>query len=106
MVTVSLTPIPFRIAALTQERNSLFTYPLERLAEIIREIGFSCTSCAKCCTRKFNGHVFLLDRDVTAIKAIDGGAIEPAPAPEFCDQNGVFYVSGYALKTKADDEGS
>ena len=71
VVTVSLTPIPFRIAALTQERNSLFEYPLERLAEIIKEIGFSCTSCAKCCTREFNGHVFLLDRDVTAIKSID-----------------------------------
>jgi Fe-S-cluster containining protein len=106
VVIVSLTPIPFRIAALTQERNSLFEYPLERLAEIIGDVGFSCTSCAKCCTRTFNGHVFLLDRDVTALKSIDPGALEPAPAPEFCDQNGVFYVSGYALRTKQDDEGS
>ena len=106
MVTVSLTPIPFRIAALTQERNSLFEYPLERLAEIIGEIGFSCTSCAKCCTREFNGHVFLLDRDVMAIKTIDPKALGPAPAPEFCDQNGIFYVSGYALRTKDDTKGS
>lgn len=106
MVTVSLTPIPFRIAALTQERNSLFEYPLERLADTIKEIGFSCTSCAKCCTREFNGHVFLLDRDVSAIKAIDESALGPAPAPEFCDQNGVFYVSGYALRTKDDEKGS
>jgi Fe-S-cluster containining protein len=62
--------------------------------------------CAKCCTRVFNGHVFLLDRDVTALKAIDPMALEPAPAPEFCDQNGIFYVSGYALRTQDDDAGS
>jgi len=37
---------------------------------------------------------------------IDPEALEPAPDPEFCDQNGVFYVSGYALKTKGDAEGS
>lgn len=106
VVTVSLTPIPFRIAALTQERNGLFEYHLERLADIISGIGFSCTCCAKCCTREFNGHVFLLDRDVTALKKMDPEALAPAPGPEFCDQNGVFYVSGYALRTKNDDKGS
>ena len=106
MSPVSLTPIPLRIAALTRERNRLFEYPVERLAGIIREIGFACTSCAKCCTREFNGHVFLLDRDVTAVKAIDPSALEPAPAPEFCDQHGTFYVSGYALRTKEEDAGS
>ncbi len=97
MVPVSLIPIPLRIAALIQERNSLLEYPVERLASVIREIGFQCSSCAKCCTRAFNGHVFLLDRDVTAVKKFDPAAIEPAPAPEFCDQNGIFYVSGYAI---------
>ena len=106
MIPVSLTPIPLRIAALTQERNSLFEYPVERLAGVIKETGFWCTSCAKCCTRAFNGHVFLLDRDVTAVKAINPAALEPAPAPEFCDQNGIFYVSGYALRTRDDDTGS
>jgi Fe-S-cluster containining protein len=106
VIPVSLTPIPFRIAALTQERNSLFEYPVERLAGVIKDIGFRCTSCAKCCTRAFNGHVFLLDRDVTAVLAIDPAALEPAPAPEFCDQNGIFYVSGYALRTQDDDNGS
>jgi uncharacterized protein len=79
---------------------------MKNLAECIKEIGFRCTSCAKCCTRAFNGHVFLLDRDVTALKAIDPAALEPAPAPEFCDQNGIFYVSGYALRTQDDDSGS
>jgi Fe-S-cluster containining protein len=106
VILISLTPIPLRIAALTQERNSLFEYPVERLAGVIKDIGFRCTSCAKCCTRAFNGHVFLLDRDVTAVLAIDPAALEPAPAPEFCDQNGIFYVSGYALRTQDDDAGS
>jgi hypothetical protein len=106
VVPVSLIPIPLRIAALIQERNSLLEYPIERLASVIREIGFQCSSCAKCCTRAFNGHVFLLDRDVTAVKKIDPAAIEPAPAPEFCDQNGIFYVSGYAIRIQDDNEGS
>jgi Fe-S-cluster containining protein len=106
VVVVSLTPIPLRIAALVQERNSLFEYSVEHLAGVIKEIGFACTCCAKCCTRSFNGHVFLLDRDVTAVRAIDPAALEPAPAPEFCDQNGTFYVSGYALRIRDDNEGS
>ena len=36
----------------------------------------------------------------TAVKAFDPAALEPAPAPEFCDQNGIFYVSGYAVRTQ------
>ncbi len=106
MITVSLVPIPLRITALVQEQNSLLEYPVERLASIIRDIRFRCTGCAKCCTRAFNGHVFLLDKDVRAVRKIDPDAIEPAPDPEFCDQNGTFYVSGYALKEKGDREGS
>jgi len=91
---------------LVRERNSLFEYPTERLAGIIKEVGFRCDCCARCCTRAFNGHVFLLDRDVSVVKEIDPDAIEPAPDPEFCDQHGIFYVSGYALRAKADAEGS
>jgi hypothetical protein len=106
VTAISLVPIPFRIAALTQERNSLFEYPLERLAGIVKDVGFRCTMCAKCCTRAFNGHVFLLDRDVTSVKKIEPDAIEPAPDPEFCDQNGTFYGSGYALRAKDDEPGS
>ncbi|HUU74657.1 MAG TPA: YkgJ family cysteine cluster protein [Methanoregulaceae archaeon] len=106
MVIISLTPIPYRIVALTQERNALFEYPAKRLAGVIREVGFRCDHCAKCCTRSFNGHVFLLDRDVDTLKSIDPTALEPAPDPEFCDQNGTFYVSGYSLRTKDDDAGS
>ena len=106
MIVISLVPIPFQIIALTHERNSLFEYQPDRLAGIIRELGFLCTNCAHCCTREFNGHVFLLDHDVTQVKIIDPGALEPAPHPEFCDQNGIFYVSGYALRTKGDAPGS
>jgi len=106
VVIVSLIPIPYRIAALTQEEHALFEYPITRLSGVIREIGFRCTACAKCCTRAFNGHVFLLDRDVAAVRVIDPAALEPAPAPEFCDQNGTFYVSGYALRVHDDSEGS
>lgn len=106
MTAISLVPILFRISALTQERNNLFEYPVEQLAGIVKDVGFRCTACAQCCTRAFNGHVFLLDRDVASVKTIDPEAIEPAPDPEFCDQNGTFYVSGYALKAKADESGS
>jgi uncharacterized protein len=106
VIAVSLVPIPFRIAALVQEQKSLLEYPSEKLADIIRDIRFRCTLCAKCCTRTFNGHVFLLDKDVAAVRKIDPDAIEPAPDPEFCDQNGTFYVSGYALRAKDDEAGS
>ena len=92
--------------ALTREQNSLFEYPLEELAGVIREVGFSCTCCGKCCTRTFNGHVFLLDHDVGRIRSLDPAAMEPAPDPEFCDQNGTFYVSGYALRSQGAPPGS
>ena len=106
VIAVSLLPIPSRIALLSTEREELSRYPLERLAGIVRDVRFRCTSCGRCCTRAFNGHVFLLDRDVAVVRKIDPDALEPAPDPEFCDQNGILYVSGYALKVKDDREGS
>ena len=106
MVPVSLIPIPARIAAAERELSDLATYPQERLVAIIRDVGFRCNFCSKCCTRAFNGHVFLLDRDAAAAREIDPESVEPAPYPEFCDQNGTFYVSGYALRAKDDDCGS
>lgn len=106
MVTVPEIPIRYKIAALVRERNLLLAYPVERLASVIRDVGFRCTSCTKCCTRSFNGHVFLLDHEVERARAIDPAALEPAPDPEFCDQNGIFYVSGYALRTRTDTAGS
>lgn len=105
-MSVSLMPIPSRIAAKELELSDLLAYPQEQLAEIIREIGFRCDRCSRCCTTAFNGHVFLLDRDVAVARETDPESIVPAPFPEFCDQNGTFYVSGYALKAKDDDSGS
>jgi len=99
-------PIPFRIIALVQEQNNLIGYPPERLAARIGELGFRCTGCGQCCTRDYSGHVFLLDRDADAIRRIDPAALVPAPCPEFCDQNGIIYVPGYALRTKGDAAGS
>ena len=99
-------PIPFRIIALMQERNRIFAYSLERLAGEIKTTGFQCTRCGTCCTRAINGHIFLLDHDVAEVKKIDPAAFEPAPDPEFCDQNGTLYVSGYALRMKNDKPGS
>lgn len=106
MVSVSLIPIPQRISAAEHELTGLLAYPQERLAAIIKEIGFRCTLCSRCCTRAFNGHVFLLDSDTAIARELDPDSVEPAPYPEFCDQDGTFYVSGYALRAKDDDSGS
>ena len=102
----SFVPITFRIMALVQEQNNLLKYPLERLATMIGELGFRCTGCGQCCTRERNGHVFLLDHDVAETRRIDPAALVPAPCPEFCDQNGIIYSPGYALRTKGDSAGS
>lgn len=99
-------PLPYRIVALMQERNRLFAYPLERLAIEIWSAKFRCNRCGACCTRAVNRHIFLLDHDVAAVNKIDPAAYEPAPDPEFCDQNGMLYVSGYALRMREDDKGS
>ena len=92
--------------ALFQEQNRLFGFPMERLAAIIRERGFRCRCCGNCCTRSVNGHVFVLDHEVRLIRTIDPDAVEPAPGPEFCDDSGTFYVSGFALRSKGDAAGS
>lgn len=106
MTAVQDVPIPYRIVALMQEQNRLFAYPLERLAIEIWSTKFHCACCGTCCTRAINRHIFLLDHDVDVVKTIDPTAYEPAPDPEFCDQNGMLYVSGYALRMKNDEAGS
>lgn len=83
----------------TQERELLLNFPVEDLAEIIRDVGFSCTRCGNCCITDQNGHVFLLDKDTRRAKDICPEAIIPAPFFEVCDRKGNFYVSGYALRT-------
>jgi len=96
-------PIPGRIVALVQEQNRLFTFPAEHLVDAIRATGFRCTACGACCTRAVNDHVFLLDRDADAVATIDPAARVPAPDPEFCDRDGMLYVSGYALRMRDED---
>lgn len=91
-----------RLTALRQDLFSVTDYPDATLAEIIRDVGFACDRCTKCCTKEFNDHVFLLDGDTTVIRAIDPAALIPAPYFELCDQQGRFYDSGYALRTKPD----
>ena len=84
------------------ELTGVEKYSDDDLCSIIKEVGFECDFCGRCCTREFNDHVFLLEKDVHVIRDIDPDAIEPAPYPEYCDQNGHFYVSGYALRVKKD----
>lgn len=97
-----ITSIDQQIEDTKKELEEMLEYPDEKLIDIIREVGFECDLCGRCCTSEFNDHVFLLDKDTEVMKSIDPDLIEPAPYYEFCDQNGRFYVSGYALRTKED----
>lgn len=102
MISVKNNPIETRLAEVREELGNLKSFPDSEFIGIIKELGFRCELCARCCTKEFNDHVFLLDSDLEIIKQIDPDAVTPAPYYEFCDQNGRFYVSGYALKTKHD----
>ena len=102
MIPVKNDPIDTRLAEMHEELRDLRNFPDSEFVGIIRELGFKCELCARCCTKEFNDHVFLLDSDLERIRQIDPDAVTPAPYYEFCDQNDRFYVSGYALKTKPD----
>jgi Fe-S-cluster containining protein len=104
VLSVAVPFITSGIAALRRELEALSAYPLEELAAIIAEVGFSCTCCGLCCTRQFNGHVFLLGDEAERIRRARPDALLPAPFFELCDQHGRFYVSGHALRTQ--DDGS
>lgn len=96
-----IAPLPSLSAIHEKEREleDVRCFSEEEFARIIADVGFSCRCCARCCTREYNGHVFLLDEDVRTIRRVDPEALIPAPGYEFCDQSGMFYVSGYALRT-------
>lgn len=94
--------IETRLADAREELANLMNFPDPEFVSVIKELGFKCEFCARCCTKEFNDHVFLLDADLAVIRKIDPDAITPAPYPEFCDQKGRFYVSGYALKANID----
>ena len=102
VISVKKDNIESRIADVREELAGIREFPDSEFVSIIKELGFRCELCARCCTKEFNDHVFLLDTDIAVIKKIDPDAVTPAPYPEFCDQKGRFYVSGYALKTKPD----
>ena len=91
-----------KIRELKEELGGLEEYPDEQFLQIIKDVGFECTLCGKCCTRDFNDHAFLLDADAEIIRSLDESALVPAPYYEFCDQNGEFYVSGYAIRAHRD----
>lgn len=102
MIPVKNDLIDTRLAEVQEELLDLKNFPDTEFISIIKELGFKCELCARCCTKEFNDHVFLLDSDLERIGSINPDAVTPAPYYEFCDQNGRFYVSGYALKTKPD----
>jgi len=89
-----------------EEERALAAYRKEHFIEVIRDVGFECDLCGKCCTRSFNGHVYLLKEDVVRIQKFAPDAVCPSPHFDFCDQEGRFYVSGYSLKIKDDAQGS
>jgi Fe-S-cluster containining protein len=84
-----------------KEIRDLESFPDEEYLKIIREVGFECDLCGKCCTSEFNDHIFLLDDDAKRIIEYHGREyLRPAPYFDLCDNLGRFYVMGYALKTK------
>lgn len=84
-----------------EEIQRILSFPDEKFIGIIREVGFECDCCGKCCTSAFNDHVFLLDDDAARIiNALGCDFLRPAPYFDFCDNLGRFYVIGYALKNK------
>ncbi|WP_340819171.1 YkgJ family cysteine cluster protein [Methanolobus sp. WCC4] len=91
-----------QLGTVIEELEGVQDYPMDELVSVIKEVGFECDFCARCCTRQFNDHVFLLNEDATRMKSISSDVLEPAPYYELCDQHGRFYVSGYALKAKED----
>ncbi|MDD4619216.1 MAG: YkgJ family cysteine cluster protein, partial [Methanosarcina sp.] len=102
MISVKKNNIETRLADAREELAGLKKFPDPEFVGIIRELGFRCELCARCCTNDFNDHVFLLDADMAVLREINPDSISPAPYYEFCDQKGRFYVSGYALKTNPD----
>lgn len=85
------------ILTLRHDEAALLGYPEDELIRIIRDVGFACEGCGRCCTASYNGHVFLLDRDLPYLREHHPEALIPAPDFEYGDSDGTLYVSGYAL---------
>ncbi|WP_301663737.1 YkgJ family cysteine cluster protein [Methanoculleus frigidifontis] len=91
-----------RVEELQEALRGVADFPDEEFSAIVRDLGFACDCCGRCCTSEYNGHVFLLDADAVQIRMLDPAALVPAPDFDFCDQNGRFYVAGFALRTNPD----
>lgn len=101
---MNLSKSTIETAEIENEIRELESYPDEQYLEIVRDVGFECDLCGKCCTSEFNDHVFLLDEDAQRIiEKIGREFICPAPYYDFCDNLGRFYVMGYALRTSSGD---
>jgi Fe-S-cluster containining protein len=90
------------LSGLMVEQDLLLKWHEQDLADIISDVGFSCLLCGRCCTTEFNGHVFLLDADAERVMAMNPSLLIPAPEFELADEEGNFYVSGYALRVRED----
>ncbi len=96
-----LTHVTMEAFNIENEIRDLVSFPDEKYLKIIREVGFVCDRCGKCCTSEFNDHIFLLDDDAKRIIDNQGREyLRPAPYFDLCDNLGRFYVMGFALKTK------
>ena len=96
-----LTHLTMETFNIEKELRDLESFPDEKYLKIIRDVGFVCDRCGKCCTSELNDHIFLLDDDAQSIIEDTGREnLRPAPYFDLCDNLGRFYVMGYALKTK------
>lgn len=96
-----LTRLILKAVDIEKEIKCISSFPDEDYIKIIREVGFVCDLCGKCCTSEFNDHVFLLNDDAKKLIEYTGWEfLRPAPYFDLCDNLGRFYVMGYALKTK------
>jgi len=95
-------PVTDRILTLRQDEAALLSYPEDELISIIRDVGFACERCGRCCTASYNGHVFLLDCDLPYLREHHPESLIPAPDFEYGDSDGTLYVSGYALRVQED----
>ena len=102
LVIVARSSIEEQILDLRKELHDLLEFPIEKLCEIIKEVGFECDMCSKCCTSDFNDHIFILDQEVSCIRNLPSDALEPAPYFEFVINTGTFYVSVIPARTKED----
>jgi len=58
VISVKKNNIETRLADTREELADLKGFPDPEFVGIIKELGFRCELCARCCTKEFNDHVF------------------------------------------------